>query len=192
MWLKWRLLYAFSDVEGTRIAAAHDPIVVADRDRVLVTEQTLRGLRDAAVWVAQQTGRPKPDAQYIDNMRNTIKRQWQSWPKDSLTALSFSVKTFPAAVEYTMGVLPEGKRKEVFTAWGKEFGAEPHSTLHTASTMFYFYHLLVEQGIHEEILRQAIQVESWSFNRMAKRGFCNTIYAGQVTTGAGPYCTPIE
>jgi hypothetical protein len=111
VWMKGRLSYASATVEGSRILEAHDPIVVFDSNRpVLITEQTLRSLRDAATWVAQHTGRPKPDAQYIEKMRNTIRQQWRTWSDDTLSALSFSVKDFPATVEYMLGVLPEAKR----------------------------------------------------------------------------------
>jgi hypothetical protein len=75
--------YAVEDVEA-QIVAAHDPVLAFDRERsALITEQTIRSLRDAAAWVAQQTGRPKPDAQYSVNMRNTIRQQWRTWPNEN-------------------------------------------------------------------------------------------------------------
>jgi len=188
VWTKGRLSYASTNVEGSRILEAHDPIVVFDRNRpVLITEQTLRSLRDAATWMAQHTGRPKPDARYIENMRNTIRQQWRTWPDDTLSALSFSVKDFPATVEYMLGVLPEAKRTEFFRTWGNEVRGEPQSTIHTVLIMSKFYHLLVQ-----EKFRQAIQVYSWSFNRSLQRNFCGAIHPGEVTTGSGPYCSTIQ
>src|SRR5215475_81183 len=156
VWMKWRLSYASATVEGSRILEAHDPIVVFDSNRpVLITEQTLRSLWDAATWVAQHTGRPEPDAQYIEKMRNTIRQQWRTWPDDTLSALSFSVKDFPATVEYMLGVVPEAKQAELFRTWGNEVRGEPQSTIHTVLIMSKFYHLLVQ-----EKFRQAIQVYS--------------------------------
>jgi len=188
VWMKWRLRYASATVEGSRILEAHDPIVVFGSNRpVLITEQTLRSLRDAATWVSQHTGRPKPDAQYIANMRNTIRQQWRTWPDDTLSALSFSVKNLPATVEYMLGVLPEAKRAEFFRTWGSGVRGEPQSTIRTALFMSSFYRLLV----HEKF-RQTIQVYSWSFNRSLQSNFCGAIHPGEGTTGSGPYCSTIQ
>jgi hypothetical protein len=120
LWQKWRWNYAISaaeDVEA-QIVAAHDPVLAFDRERTtLIAEQTIRSLRDAAAWVAQQTGRPQPDAQYSLNLRNTIRQQWRTWPNETLSSLTYIVKDFPATVEYMLGVMSDTQRREFLTSW---------------------------------------------------------------------------
>jgi len=186
IWLKWRIAFAGDNVEGTRIAAAHDPVLVVDKERqLLITEQTLRSLREAANWVAQQTGRPKPDAQYIEKLRNTIMQQWRTWPKETLAALTGAVKDFPGTVAYTMGDLPEAQRKEVFTQWANDGGAEPQRTLHMAVMMANYYNLAVQALVHRTVIQNA--------NRMARPSSCDMIYgSGPYSTGTGAFCSPWE
>lgn len=183
-WMNWRWRSALAAPEAAdgRIVAAHDPVLAFDRERsTLITEQTLRSLRDATAWAAEQTGRSPPDARYIEDMRETIEQQWQTWPDETLTSLTYIVRNFPAMVEYTEGVMSDQQRREFFTSWAKELGREPQSTLRTAATMAHFYDLLLQEKI-----RQTTQVLNWQFLRARQNGLCKSIYGG-FAAGAGPY-----
>lgn len=195
MWQRWRLAYAFAPVEGTRIAAAHDPVVAADEGRHLfVSEHTLRSLRDAMTWVAQQTGGPKPDAQYIVNMRNTIRQKWRTWPNDTLSAVTNIVQDFPASEE-VLGSLAEGQRRQILAEMRQVLGNEPDSTLSTALSMSTLYNILLQQAYGG-----LLQTQSWALNQQMQRNFCNSLYAGPkaagdhsttFTQGTGAFCRPL-
>lgn len=136
-WLKYRFIYATQNVEIARIAAAHDPIVVLDAQRrILITERTLTSMQVAAAWVAKVTGRPQPDAQYIDKMRNLIKQNWRSWPEQTLSAVTNIVLNFPATLQYASS-LPEAQGKQVVEGLLKVKAPlpEPNNTLELAAAM---------------------------------------------------------
>lgn len=191
IWLKWRWSYALDTVEGSRILAAHDPIVVLNREHgLLITEHTLRTLQAAATWLARETGRPAPGEQYAVTLRKTIQQQWHTWPDDTLHALTNSVKDFPATVEYTLGVMPEAKRKELFAAWAGDLGSEPRGTLQSATRMAGMYRALVQVAFRQTVQVLKNEASMWSINRSNQKMFCEAIYAGHFTSGFGAGCGP--
>ncbi len=134
--LRLAMAEAPAESAAARLVAAADPVVVWDpARRLLVTERSLRLLREATAWTARAYGVAEPGADFVEAGRAVIRRDFAAWPETLRRAYAEIEANLPAALQFFEHHVDPAQRDAAFAAWGRRGYTMPQLASQAADLM---------------------------------------------------------
>jgi len=191
--LRLALAEAPAESPAARIVAAADPVVVFDRgQRLLVTERSLRLLREATAWTARAYGVTGPGDAFIEEERAIIRRDFASWPDTLQLAYAQIEANLPAGLLFFERHVDRARRDAAFAAWGRRGYGVPQLASQAADLMRVGAALLRQRqagAIRDGVMAQrllGLQMEQ-SLRAIAPGCRVGNLGAGACSPAPGPF-----
>jgi hypothetical protein len=118
--LRVTLLGVYADsADCLAVIGAHDPIVWADPPhKRVVTEQTLRGLRETYAWYAAMESLPPPGPDFIDRERAFLQGNLGGFPADMQDAVA-ATETYLPVAQQVVAIQSPARRASFVASMGR-------------------------------------------------------------------------